>query len=266
MYRFRIPEIFLGCFLTVAVFATGMLVDGGKQAANPASAERKQEAVSNSHKTKSPDAELTGSTWLTKDAAGFFTFGLVLVGLGQAWLFFFQLRYMRIGMRDATIAAKASQLSAETAARTLRDYERPWVFVELDPRLHQDGTDAYALFSIVNHGRFPATLTECSIFLSYGEPQHGLPVTELLGFIGPGKSVTDQKYYAPGNLVYDTVVNLQTEKTYAAPDRDKGDFFFNITVRYEWISGGRDVFSYCWIYDHADGCWTKYSGGELQLQ
>jgi hypothetical protein len=25
MYRFRVPEIFLGCFLTIAVFAAGML-------------------------------------------------------------------------------------------------------------------------------------------------------------------------------------------------------------------------------------------------
>jgi hypothetical protein len=115
MYRFRVPEIFLGCFLTVAVFATGMLFEGPKQAPGPAQSISQQEAASEGHKAQNPDAELTGSTWLTKDAAGFFAFSLVLVGLGQALLFFVQLRYMRNGMDDATIAANAAKESADTA-------------------------------------------------------------------------------------------------------------------------------------------------------
>jgi hypothetical protein len=115
MYRFRVPEIFLGCFLTVAVFAAGMLFQGVEQSSRPAQAIEKQEAASQGHKADNPDAELTGSTWLTKDAAGFFTFGLVVIGIGQVVMFFFQLRYMRRGMNDATIAAEAAQGSSETA-------------------------------------------------------------------------------------------------------------------------------------------------------
>jgi hypothetical protein len=115
MYRFRVPEIFLGCFLTVAVFATGMLFERQKQATNPTNSEKKQEAATNSYEPENPDAELTGSPWLTKDAAGFFTFGLVVIGVGQAILFYIQLRYMREGMRDAADAAQAANTAATAA-------------------------------------------------------------------------------------------------------------------------------------------------------
>jgi hypothetical protein len=143
MYRFRVPEIFLGCFLTVAVFAIGMLFDR-QQAAQPQRDIPKQEAPNQSQKADSPDIELTGSSWLTKDASGFFTFWLALIGIGQAGLFFIQLRYMRKGMDDATIAAVAAKESADTAKtqaevargtlKTMQDTAerqlRAYVFVE----------------------------------------------------------------------------------------------------------------------------------------
>jgi hypothetical protein len=77
MYRFRVPELFLGCFLTVAVFAAGMLFVRWPYASNPAQAVKQQEASEQGSKAQRPDSELTGSTWLTKDAAGFFAFVLV---------------------------------------------------------------------------------------------------------------------------------------------------------------------------------------------
>jgi hypothetical protein len=53
--------------------------------------------------------------WITHDAAGFFTLLLVLVGLGQAGLFVWQLRYMRKSIEDARLVALAAQAAAETA-------------------------------------------------------------------------------------------------------------------------------------------------------
>lgn len=136
MYRFRVPEIFLGCFLTVAVFAAGMLFERSKQSSRPAQSISKQETASEGSKAQNPDADLTGSTWLTKDAAGFFTFGLVIIGIGQAILFWFQLRYMRQGMDDATMAAKAAAISADTAREQVAltkigivDLERAYIAV-----------------------------------------------------------------------------------------------------------------------------------------
>jgi hypothetical protein len=263
MLRFRIPELFLGCFLTVAVFAAGVLFSAqySHQSAQSPAAEKPQQATSGKSEPK--------GFWegVTTDPVAAFTLCLVFVGGLQAYLFLRQLKIINESIGPAKEAAEAAKVAARAATDALRDYERPWVFVELDPRLHQDGPDAYALFSIVNHGRFPATVTECSIFLGYGdpEPQDGFSVTEFLGFIGPGKALADKKHYAPGNLVYGAAVDLQTRNSYAAPDSQRGEFFFKITVRYEWVNGARDTFSYCWVYYHGDDCWTKYSGGEIEL-
>jgi hypothetical protein len=53
--------------------------------------------------------------WLLKDAAGFFTFLLVLVGAAQAYLFLWQLRLIRASLVDTKMAADASRESAAAA-------------------------------------------------------------------------------------------------------------------------------------------------------
>ena len=52
---------------------------------------------------------------MVHDAAGFFTFLLVMVALVQAGLFFWQLKIMRDGIEDTRIAALAAKASAESA-------------------------------------------------------------------------------------------------------------------------------------------------------
>lgn len=198
MYRFRLPEIFLGCFLTVAVFAAGMLFQGREQSARPAQAAGKHEFVRQGPITESSDAELIGSTWLTKDAAGLFTFGLVVVGVGQAILFFFQLRYMRKGMDDATLAAKAAQTSAETAKEQVAltkvgiiDLERAYLavgptqiivdFVKSDAirvrgfHMPTDPQELTAKLYIQNTGRTGATIKKIYGILTDSEPLGDTP-------------------------------------------------------------------------------------------
>lgn len=173
MHRFRTPELFLGCFLTVAVFATGMLFVNRQQPAPTAQSVKQQETPGQGHKTENPDAELTGSTWLTKDAGGFFTFGLVAVGIGQAILFFIQLRYMRVGMRDATIAAYSARdgaIAAKTQAVAIVQAERPYVFFKItkpglsfsqyEKIIPDIGTKGRLRFDLVNAGKTPAMLEE----------------------------------------------------------------------------------------------------------
>jgi hypothetical protein len=95
----RIPEMVMGCLLTVAVFALGMLFTA---------------------KSGNGESVRIGSTWLTKDAAGFFTLVLVVVGAVQALMFFTQLRYMRLSMRDTADAAKAASDAAEAAKEQVK--------------------------------------------------------------------------------------------------------------------------------------------------
>lgn len=74
--------------------------------------------------------ESSGWYWLTHDATGFFTLGLVFVGLGQAGLFFWQLRLMREGLRDTKEAADAAKETAEatTASVSLSRVCAPFLY------------------------------------------------------------------------------------------------------------------------------------------
>jgi hypothetical protein len=112
--RFPVPELFLGCFLTVAVFAAGMLFV--RPYANRSAYQISAASAQSESKEKQSEGDPSGGwAWLSKDAAGFFTFGLVVIGIGQALLFFIQLRYMRQGMTDAATAANAAKDGAHAA-------------------------------------------------------------------------------------------------------------------------------------------------------
>jgi hypothetical protein len=174
--RFRVPEIFLGCFLTIAVFAAGMLFKGNEQATPPAQSASQQATASEGQKAQNPDSNLTGSTWLTKDASSFFTSGLVVIGIFQVAMFFFQLRYMRQGMDDATMVAKAAVISAKAAkvsAEHIPNVERAYVFfagVTCDglkglPR----GTFLTVKYSYKNSGRTPAIMKRIQVGIEYRE-------------------------------------------------------------------------------------------------
>jgi hypothetical protein len=126
--KFRPYEIFLGVFLTVAVFAMGMLFDSSRRApaAQQMSADPTKENAS-----QSPEGGLW--SWVTHDAAGFFTLWLVVVGGAQIGLFYWQLRLIRIAANDskaagdsaeraATATENAVDLSRKTAERQLRAY------------------------------------------------------------------------------------------------------------------------------------------------
>jgi hypothetical protein len=126
--KIHVHEVFLGVFLTVAVFAMGMLFESSRRP--PA----EQHAASNIAKEDTghqPERSLWN--WLTHDAAGFFTLWLVIVGGGQIGLFYWQLRLIKITADDAKRAGIAAEraadataasveLARQTAVRQLRAY------------------------------------------------------------------------------------------------------------------------------------------------
>jgi len=126
--KFRVPDIVLGAFLTVAVLAMGMLFESSRRhpTQQPTASDAAKENTSHQ-----PERSLWN--WLTHDAAGFFTLWLVIVGGGQIGLFYWQLRLIRVAAEDAKRAglaaeraAKATEdavkLAGETAKRQLRAY------------------------------------------------------------------------------------------------------------------------------------------------
>lgn len=129
-----IPELFIGALLTIAIFLVGLVSTG--------------EVVS----------ALPKGSWLTKDAAGFFTFLLVVIGGAQLLLFYWQLHYMRRGIDNAAAAARAARDSAVAAAEA----NRPWVSIKevrftKSLRIAPAGILGTVEIKIENVGRSPAT-------------------------------------------------------------------------------------------------------------
>jgi hypothetical protein len=126
--------------------------------------DRHETTISRSAPTAKSHTSTDGAKSLEKSTSdwwtAFFTGGLVLVGAGQAGLFLWQLRYMRRGMDDAALAAKAAKESADstresvglakiTAQRQLRAY----VYVS-EAHLERDGPMVH--ITVKNFGVTPA--------------------------------------------------------------------------------------------------------------
>jgi hypothetical protein len=157
--RFRPPEIFLGIFLTVAVFAMGMLFESSRRP--PA----EQQAASNTAKeNQGHPPERTIWNWLTHDAAGFFTLWLVIVGGGQIGLFYWQLRLIKVAADDAKRAgiaaeraAKATEDAVELSRKTAQRQLRAYVGVQsIGFQPTQDAFKIRVKLVIKNFGQTPA--------------------------------------------------------------------------------------------------------------
>lgn len=106
-------------------------------------------------------------------ALAIFTFILALVAIGQAFLFYVQLKYLRQAANDARLAAEAAKDSAVEAGKantlsreTMIADQRPWVSLDItiDSELAYDsvGWDAgkrwhiQLNYTLKNHGKTPA--------------------------------------------------------------------------------------------------------------
>lgn len=117
--RFRTIELFLGAFLTIAIFSVGMLFSSS-YAPQPAQQVSTTKSNEQNERPKNSDSELTGSTWLTKDAAGFFAFVTAIIGAAQAAFFWYQLGLIRKSLVPAESAARAAQVAAAAADRSAK--------------------------------------------------------------------------------------------------------------------------------------------------
>jgi hypothetical protein len=167
--KFRVPELFLGAFLAVAIFSMGILFSSQypRQAAQSDSPEK---ADGNATK-KDPPKPFWQSA--TADPAAAFTLGLLIVGIFQAGLFFFQLRLIRKSLDPAKEAADAAKLNAQAVMDAEGAHLYPVIKksnvnnhqVFFGPIMHgksSSDTDAVPTPTIVycfkNYGKTPAVL------------------------------------------------------------------------------------------------------------
>jgi hypothetical protein len=157
--KFRVPEIVLGAFLTVAVFAMGMLF-----ASSPSLQTQGyiQHATTEQHAQdkKAENHEPIQSLWVPTDSVGLYTLvlaiftGLLAVVAGVQG--FFMLR----ADKTARIAANAARDSADVANKTLIETQRPWVSIiemGLGPLIYDDqGARITITAQMKNVGSVPA--------------------------------------------------------------------------------------------------------------
>jgi hypothetical protein len=207
--KYRLPEFFLGCLLTLAVFSVGML--------------------------------LTAGTWLTKDAAGFFTFALVIVGVLQAALFFVQLSLIRESLGPAKEAAKAAQAAAEA----LPTVEKAYVFI--DPKLEWDqipdpsfgiSDSRYSVkFTLENHGKTPAVIKSIDARLEVLSAPPDNKLHRIIDFL-PDKILRAGESFTPESSPRHCTVN---QATLVELQNDRSAIWFYGSVYYDDMFGKEHV-------------------------
>jgi hypothetical protein len=267
MRRFRIPEIFLGCFLTVAVFAAGMTIESARNQPSQPNTTTQSASSNQDHKEES-----TVRNWIFHDAAGFFTAWLVMVGFAQAGLFLWQLRYMGKGMKDATIAARAAQRSAVATiaqAKVARDsaikLQRPYIFVFGVSELLATTTEFYVNYTVANYGAIPAILEDVFVGFIFSDrgaldvpsriwDDHDLsigPIFEASEKRGPLAEFVPNGIATGGSIVVpDGSGGFERARTLPDWDVPPGsDIFFRVVIRYRGpFSSGHET-SATWLCD-----------------
>lgn len=245
--KFRVPEVVIGCLLTFAAFAVGMAFTPSGRAGEPL------------------------LSWFTKDASGFFTALQFIVATGQAALFIYQLRLIRVSLDDANVVSSAVTRQASVAEDTLNKIERPYVFVFNVRSLkvvrwedYEDGSSGARLcvtYSVANFGKLPAVIEDMQVSLSvHTEPlppvnydfNHPLAVSAVLV---PGEPRND----LDEGLLWDDVAydDYQGDK----PDLGGKDLFFWVVIRYRGTFTRGHVTRACWRYDERTGRFVEFNGG-----
>lgn len=179
--KLRFPEIAIGIFLTVAIFAMGMVFESSN---GPLPKQPPRAYAAQENSAHPPGGGFWH--WLTHDAAGFFTLWLVIVGGGQIVLFYWQLRLIRKTLGPAQVAAEAAKESADAlvAAEAARLLIYPksnslydsvvkfGVIWDKSPEMGNLSSRPGAVFVLKNYGKTPATLMGADVFLRCheGEP------------------------------------------------------------------------------------------------
>jgi hypothetical protein len=166
MYRFRTPELFLGCFLTVAVFAAGMLfVPAFSQREQSNQQQQSANATNHEAAPNSTDERLANYTWWLAVLTGVLAASTVGLWIGSWRSGVKQSRDMIASINVADRAAKAAELNAKAAINV----ELPVVALDT-MRLYRT---AGVTGNVVGH---PGELTEPRITFK----NHGRTAAELI--------------------------------------------------------------------------------------
>jgi hypothetical protein len=259
--RFRTPEIFLGCLLTVAVFSIGILFSSPYPVQTTRQPTQQTTEAKGSN-TPQPHDE-GGWAWITKDAAGFFTFLLVIVGGFQAYLFLRQLRIINESLIPAKEAADASLKQANAIISA----ERPYIVMKIiKPGVTTTKGGPFFFgeafqFELFNYGKTPAILNELKkdwrfVRVSKDLPAPIDPMVDRDEIFETGTAIGANEAYSDG---------LKLKKTFAQLDKpddtsDRCRLYFHGFVRYSDVFGNHYICGFMAAFKPGANRWLLRGG------
>ena len=168
LIKFRIPDVFFGAMVAVAIFAMGMIFGSSSHQPTNQPSQATTQQVQTSHNP-------TPFTWdwFTHDGVVFFTAALCFIAGVQAFLFVWQLRSIQRTIKPAEDAAKAAAMQSEAIIRAERAYvtmshNAPGIFISEDRRVEIS-------VDVKNFGRTPARITDVLLSTMIIERNQTLP-------------------------------------------------------------------------------------------
>jgi hypothetical protein len=232
--KFRLPELVIGCLLTVAIFSVGSALSGSRTTDSKATADHEEKADDKVARYTLYLAVLTG--------------GLVVV---SAWQGIFLLR----ADRTARMSAEAAQAQAINFTKL----ERPYIYI-FDAKgllLDDEREDPYhyLTYTVANYGKTPATIDGVFVGISVGSLPgelhqrfgwHELLVSPIL--------TSDQKREKLMAIIPELIPIGEYADEDVAPTPipelpDGEEFFFQVLIKYHGPFSSRHETSVCWRWD-----------------
>ena len=232
--KLRIPELMIGCLLTIAVFAAGSVLFPLRGSDSKAPVE---------HEEKADDKVARYTLYLA-----ILTGGLVLV---SAWQGFFLLR-----------ADKTARMSAEAAqaqAINFTKLERPYIYIFNAAGLFLDAEREdpfhYLTYAVANYGKTPATIDGVFVGISVGslpgELHQRLGWHELLvsPILTPDQKREKLMAIIPEPIVIGEYADEDVPPTPVPELKDDEEFFFQVLIKYHGPFSSERETSVCWRWD-----------------
>ena len=156
LVKFRIPEIFFGALLTVAIFAMGFVVASSM----PPQSQQIE-------KVDHPEAAKEGGERTAEKQIAYYTKWLAWFTLALVAVSGIQGYFLLRADKTARISADAANKSANVAEDAFRRLERPYLYVKITEthrlRAGQPYSQPLIEYSLVNYGKLPAILRSISV-------------------------------------------------------------------------------------------------------
>ncbi len=198
----------------------------------------------------------------TKWLAGI-TAVVCFVAVAQALLFWWQLRLIKDGARDAAAAANAAVTQANIAQRTFAVLERPYLYISgvrhFDLDEDPNGLWPVIRYRVANYGKVAAVID--AVYIQNCREEGAFPTQPMLTdlsdnlladrILGPGAERENTSSPSLMDFVF-------PENGHPIPKLERdGEFFFYIVIEYHGPFTTSHVTKACWYWHDGEGVFAR---------